>query len=159
MKKFIVRFWLILITFTVGITSTIFWIRYNPRIESYDEVEFSEIPAVNYCDLVNDPQKYDGKIIHIKSVKLYWFMHGYFLANENCSGERDSARTAIDFYEQRQDIIWKKLEEIKGSKNYELAEIIAVGRFRYKTQIGNSDHIRDRTNLQFEIYDIGFYAY
>ena len=154
MKNFIFRFWIVILTFTFGVTATIIWLRYIPFVELYDKVNLAEIPFVEYCDLRNNPRKYNGKIIRINA-RLNWFMHGYFLADENCSGEGDSARTAIDVYEPKRDLLWETLKQFKESgKMWKPVKIIAVGRFSYKNWIGGSDHIQDRTPLQFEIYEI-----
>lgn len=154
MKKFVLRFWIVILTFAVGITSTIIWLKYNPFIESYENINFSEIPSVAYCDLKNNPRKYDGKIIRIKYVKLYFFTHGYFLADENCLGEEDLGRTAINVYEPNQDLLWNTMKQFhQKDKMWEPVEIVVVGRFTYKNRLGGSDGIEDRTHLQFEIYE------
>lgn len=160
MKKFVPRFWIVLLTFAIGITSTIVWLRYNPFIESYENVNFSEIPSVAYCDLKNDPRKYDGKIIRLKNVKLYWFMHGYFLAHEDCLSEGDRAKAAISRYEPKRESLWNTMEQFhQKDKMWEPVEIIVVGRFTYKNRFGGSDGIEDRTPLQFEIYDFEYVGY
>ena len=157
MKRNTLKFWIVLFTFATGIISTLLWFRYNPVIESFDSVDFSTIPNIVYCDLVNNPRKYDGKIIRLKYEKIYWFMHGYYLADEKCSGEGDSARTAITFYEPNRDLLGKTLNQNLPKNNYmKTVEVVMAGRFTYKNILGDSDGIEDRTHLQFEIYKIEF---
>lgn len=156
MKKNTLKFWIVLFTFVIGIISTFLWFRLNPVIESFEDVDLSTIPNVAYCDLVNDPRKYDGKIIRLKYEKIHWFMHGYYLANENCAGEGDSERTAISFYEPNRDLLWKTLDQNLQRTNHKAIEVVMAGRFTYKNILGGSDAIEDRTHLQFEIYKIEF---
>lgn len=154
MRKFIVRFWALILTFILSTISTIFLLQYYPP-DSFEDVDLSKIPSVEYCDVKNNPRKYDGKIIRIEKANLYFFTHGYFLADKNCSGEGDSARTAIDFYEAKREILNEELKKTRSrAKSSEPSEINVVGKFTYKILLGGSGHIRDRTPFQFEIFDV-----
>ena len=154
MKRFIFRLSVVLLTFAFGITATVVWVYYNPPIESYEQVIFDDLPVVEYCDLKNNPRKYNGKIVRVNT-RLNWFMHGFFLADANCSGEGDDARTSISFYDPKRAELYKYLEQFReAGKGWEPVKIVAVGRFRYETPRGFSDGIEDRTSLHFEIYKI-----
>lgn len=154
MKRFFYRFGIVILAFAFGVTATIFWFKYNPVIESYDEVNFTRIPSVEYCDLRNDPRKYDGKIVRINA-KLNQFMHGYFLADGNCSSDGDEARAAISFYEPNAEEIQNLINQFREPKKlWEPVNIIAAGRFKYERPRFHSDGIEDRTSLHFEIYKI-----
>ena len=99
MKKFH-WIWIVLLTFALGIAATVIWVKFHFREYTVEEVVSADVPKTDYCDLVNNPFKYDGEIVRVNA-KLYWFMHGFYLADENCTGEGDSAKTAIIFNEQK----------------------------------------------------------
>ncbi len=143
-------------TFGFGIFSTLAWIKYNKPIPN-DKNEDEDLPILAYCELVKNPEKYSGKIVRV-SADLYWFMHGYYLADKNCAAGGDSARTAIVFDNQNRDRIFQKFNEIRGKETLDYRDVInmiAVGKFKKveKSQI-SSDSIKDRTLLHFEIKDI-----
>jgi hypothetical protein len=154
MRRFFSPFWIVVLTCSIGIAATFLWVRFNPEVEKYETTDFTRIPSVEYCDLRANPQKYDGKIIRVKT-KLYWFMHGYYLANGNCSEGDDKANTAISFYPANSSGIGVTLDKFR--KPYEPfgpVNLAAVGRFTYKDKLGGTDSISDRTHLHFEIYEI-----
>jgi hypothetical protein len=154
MKRFISRLSVVLLTFAFGVAATVTSVYYNPPVESYEEAVFDDLPVVAYCDLKNNPRKYNGKILRVNA-RLNWFMHGYFLADANCSGEGDDARAAITFYKPKNEEFYKYLEQFReGGKLWEPLKIIAAGRFKYEKPQGLSDGIEDRTSLHFEIYKI-----
>jgi hypothetical protein len=154
MKRFFYRFGIVVLAFAFSVTVTIFWFKYNPPIESYEEVNFTRIPTVEYCDLRNDPRRYDGKIVRLNT-KLNWFMHGYFLSDNNCSGVGDEARTSISFYQPNAEEIGNLINQFREpQKRWETVDMIAVGRFKYESPRNYSDGIEDRTSLHFEIYKI-----
>jgi hypothetical protein len=154
MKRFIFRLLVVLLAFGFGIMATVVWVYYNPPVESYEEVIFADLPVVEYCDLKNNPRKYNGKIVRVKA-RLNWYMHGYFLADANCSAGSGDARAAITFYEPKREEIYKDVENFRErNKLWEPVKITAVGRFKYEKPRGLSDGIEDITSLHFEIYQI-----
>lgn len=157
MKKFY-WFWIVSLAFILGVIITAIWVKLYPRIYQFEEAVSADVSKTNYCDLVKNPYKYDGKIVRIDA-NLHWFMHGYFLADIRCSDEGDSARMAISFNEQKSNELYKQLEKYhQPGEMWKPLEIIAVGVFRYEMSSGSSDHIVDRTSLQFEIYKIEYTA-
>lgn len=153
MKRFVSWFFVILLIFAFGVVVTAIWLNHNSPAESYEQLNLAELPNVEYCDLKNNPERYSGKIVRLNA-QLNWFMHGYFLADANCSGEGDSARAAVCFYENREEF-YKSLERYREPhKLWEPLKIIAVGKFTFEKPRGSSDGIEDRTSLHFEIYKI-----
>lgn len=152
-----------MLTFAIGVVATVIWLKYNSVSDSYNEVIFSEtydevnlaeIPFLQYCDLKNNPQKYNGKIVRVNA-KLSWFMHGYFFADTNCSAEDDSAKAAISYYEPHSEVLHKELEKYRQPKQmWEPLRVTVVGSFKYERTRGYSDGIEDRTPLHFQIYKI-----
>jgi len=157
MRKLSSPYWIVILTFVVGITATFSWLRYFPVIESFEKINFTKIPTVELCDLRDNPRKYDGKIIRLKS-KLNWFMHGYFLTDDKCLGVDDESRIATSFYEPKMNELNKQLLSFHDPSRigWEPVEMVAVGRFTYKNFIGHNDGMDERTHLQFEIHTIEF---
>lgn len=154
MKQILSPFQIAILTCALGITATFLWIKFNPKVESYETTDFARIPTVDYCDLRENPQNYDGKIIRLKTT-LYWFMHGYYLADGNCSEGGELSQTAITYYAANSSAITVILDKFrKPYEPYGPVNITAVGRFTFKEQLGSTDLVQDRTHLQFEIYEI-----
>lgn len=159
MKKLASPYWIVILTFVVGISATFVWLRYFPAIESFENVNFTKIPTVELCELRNNPRSYDVKIIRLKS-KLNWFTHGYFLTDDKCLGIDDESRIAVNFFEPKREDLWAKLNSFHNPNRigWQPVEMVAVGRFTYKNFIGSNDGIDERTHLQFEIHTIEFAA-
>lgn len=144
--------WIVLLTFVIGLAIATIWVKFHFQSYSFEEVATSGVPKTKYCDLVNNPFKYDGEIVRVNT-SLHWFTHGFYLADVNCTGEGDSAKTAITFNETFRE---KHPDYLEKYRTREPVEIIAVGVFKYKFKTGGSDGIEDRTRLHFEIYGIDY---
>lgn len=159
MKKLIVWASIIVLTFIIGITATFFWFKANPKIESYEDAFTKEIPKVEFCELVKNPDKYNGKVILIKS-KLNWNMHGFYLEDFDCGINGDLGLISVSHYKPNKKQIDEILQPLQLTGiNRKPTFIVAVGRFIYKREIGQSDQMIDRTHLNFEIYKIEFISY
>ncbi|MDQ6788490.1 MAG: hypothetical protein M3033_16930 [Acidobacteriota bacterium] len=158
MKQLVYWFFVVFITFALGVAATLIWVKNNSSILPPERSSgSSELPILAYCELVNNPEKYNGKIIRINA-DLLWNMHGYFLADNNCSARDESALTGIRFDEKSRDELFQKINEIKGSDKLDFRtsiNMIAVGKFN---KVGRceicSDLMIDRTLLHFEIIEI-----
>lgn len=155
MKRFPLWLVILILTFGVGLASVILWLHYKSLTMTYEEAISAGVPSVEYCDLINNPFKYDGQVVRVNA-NLYWFMHGYYLADANCRGEGDSASTAVLFYEKNREDLFNYLKTFdEPGKRREPIKIVAVGRFKYDLlSTGSSDSIEDRTSLHFELYRI-----
>lgn len=147
------------LTSLFGITFTFLWFKYNPPMLSYEESLAKGIPSVEYCDLRNNPYKFNGKVVRL-TTDLQWFMHGYFIYDASCNDRfegdgLDESRTAILPYKENWAEIYEYLRKFhEAGKSWEPLQITAVGRFQYKHAKGFSDGIEDRTSFRFEIYKI-----
>lgn len=101
------------------------------------------------CDLRQNPEVFNGKILRIKT--NYGFMiHGsYFSDSEKCVGVKNSIHEAISVgFQSKKDFDYiDKMNEIPIS-------IIAVGKFSVKTPTHQSDTIYDNTPFDFEIISL-----
>lgn len=112
---------------------------------------------------------YNRKIVRIRA-NLYWFMHGFYLRDANCSDEFPKKpdepnwnyydrRAGISFDERTKDAVWEKLTKYEVSRNEGegYLEIVATGRFLYRQPCADgacSDHILDRVFFEFQISDL-----
>ena len=159
MKRVIVWVGVILITFTFGIVATLGWLKFNERPIKIERVT-EDLPILEVCELVNNPEKYNGKKVSIIA-NLYFYDHGFFLEDRNCRNKDENSRTAmfyneswriaINFNKENSNKIFKELEGIKNTNK----PFILVGNFK---KIGESeffgDSIQGRTQLHFEIIKI-----
>ena len=163
MKFRLFKIFVALLALGVGISATLLWASFNPRMESFDGLDVSKVPTVSYCDLRNDPGAFSGKIVRVKYADLSWFEHGYFFLDSACANDQDpylidNDRTSVSFYKANSAQIFDDLEYMRRSNSPIGVEIIAVGRFLYERPKGRSDGIEDRTAYHFEIYSIEFQA-
>ena len=102
-----------------------------PEIPIEDfSISFSELPTLDYCELANSPEKYDGKTIRINS-KLYGYIPNPAFLDENCK----DLETVVLFNETAFDVILDKIQRdiVRSHKAEDLwfamPKIIAVGKF------------------------------
>ncbi len=158
-------FWLFvtIVTFALGIATAFLWIKYcDSTIRKSKAVALSiektdappEMPILAYCELANNPEKYDGKIVRV-STKLWFFIHGSFFSDKNCAGE--GKQTAVIFNTERQEEIVDKLTKETKSEEYGfwgMPKIIAIGKFSRVNPTKESDAMVDNVDLRFEILEV-----
>ncbi len=148
-------------TFTLGVVAALLWLEFrhssiqnqtnSPCSPSPNNENFSaDLPILAYCELANNPEKYDGKIVRV-SARLAMFIHGRVFADLNCSSM--DRQTAVTFDPQNREEIERTLNQASGSDNWIVTpmDLIAVGRFRKVVPSNQSDTIYDTASLQFEI--------
>jgi hypothetical protein len=158
-------FWiLILLTaFALGVATAFGWFN-RPKLAneksktilSPQEFHSSmEQPILAYCELANNPEKYDHKIVRV-SARLWFMMHGYSFLNKNCDGETKQTAVILPDGERGLEIENKIAKDI-GLTEYNpwsFPEIIAVGKFSRVEPSRKSDSMEDNTYLHFEILEI-----
>lgn len=115
---------------------------------------FSELPILDYCELANNQEKYDGKIIRVNS-KLYEYIPNPAFLNENCKGletvvlfnEKDFNaildRTSIDIiHSHKAEDLW-----------FAMPKIIAVGKFS-KNELSENDEKLQDFKFRFEVINL-----
>lgn len=129
-------------------------------LEPFETAKISTLQVLPYCEVKQNPTKYDGKLVKIDT-RLNQFTHGYFLQDNACAEATDakyldSERTAILYKKSQYDALYEQLREIQRSKKDRFApiRIIAVGRFTFRSPGGYSDSIEDRTPFHFELFSI-----
>lgn len=111
-----------------------------------------DLPILAYCELANNPQRYNGKTVRV-SARLYESRHGILFYDLNCSdGDR---RSAVIYAPAHIEAIERKLKQAGGSDNWwELLDIIATGTFKKVTPSDATDTIYDTAPFHLEIIRI-----
>ncbi len=156
-----IGFWLLIasLSFALGIITTLICVRIrnstNPSQPSSKDqtIENSTSPPVlAYCELANNPEKYDGKIVHL-ATRLSASKHGILFYDLNCGGIEKAA--SVSFNPDNKYAIARTLREARGSDDpTQSVDLIAVGKLRKVTPSFESDLISDTTSLRFEIMSI-----
>ncbi len=158
-------FWLLisLVTFALGVVTVFVWLDRSKTLTEESEAVSSiaqkttapsELPILAYCELANNPEKYDGKIVRV-SAKLWFFIHGFKFLDKNCYAVEKEA--AVTFAAGREDEIFAKIAKDTESAEYNpwtFPEIVAVGKFSRVKPSRKSDSMVDNAYLQFEILEI-----
>lgn len=81
------------------------------------DLEKDTLPLLNYCDLRNNADRYDGQTVRLKA-QIHGGQHGESLYDENCPGEQNILDypdgLAAVFYENKSDQI--KIGEIRDKR-------------------------------------------
>ena len=128
------------------------------KIESFEEVNLAALPQLDYCELRNDPERYNGKIVRI-SAQIANFGHGYYFDDERCSEKienlLDDNRTAVELFQPLASDLHPALERMTGTgRSWEPKRVFAVGRFTRQYPTSHTDVMVDRTSFHFELYSI-----
>ena len=102
-----------------------------------------DIPTVGFCDLVDNPQKYDSQIVRTQAIIYYGFeASALYLPACNKLDTWASYDPSYDGKAKESKKLYKILT--KGKDNdYRIAEIIIVGRFTGKKQVAFK--LKDKT--------------
>jgi|GEM_PF-3108763 len=109
--------------------------------------QLPETPPLEYCELANHPEKYDGQTVRV-SATLYFMMHGYKFMDKGCLGDDKETAVLLDGEHEA------KLAKEMGMDEYipwNFPEIVATGKFRRVTPNRKSDTVADNSNLIFEM--------
>ena len=127
------------------------------KAERFEELDIAKLPPIDYCELRNSPDHFDGKTVKIRA-QIANFGHGYYFNDERCSDKvhdelLDDNRTAVSFYEPQAAKLDDALDQAGFICCYgEPTSIIAVGRFIRQYPSGGSDRMLDRTSFHFELF-------
>ena len=144
--------------FSCGIASTLLWFGWSRTANAPQNVSSvnkeEELPILAYCELANNPDKYDGKVVRV-SARLLQGIHGLSFLDPNCEGEIRQA--AVTFDHKREEQIEAQIAAETNSEKYAywgFPQIIAAGRFSKATPSRQSDSNVDNSYLRFEILSI-----
>ncbi len=135
-----ITFWLLIISFTFifGAAAMLIYLKlFYPAIqisESLPEISLPEIennptdlPSLNFCELTNNPEKYDGKTVRL-SARLSIGLEGSWFSDSSCGADN----TAIISAQNKE--VWKAIEKARERKNKEPSDtqvnLTVVGEFK-----------------------------
>lgn len=146
--------------FVLGAAASVVWLRHRTAekavIASSSQTQKSnnsaELPILSLCELVNNPDKYSGKVVRLSTTLWALFM-GVSFYDPNCV--RVDTGTAVFFNPEYKDKIQNDLKHARGPASFlEPVNMIAVGKFKKVIPSNESDTIYDTAALQFEIMRI-----
>ncbi|HEX8279701.1 MAG TPA: hypothetical protein VF540_13445 [Segetibacter sp.] len=149
MKRIGFRLLITFFTLTLGIVVTFALFNFRSQVENL----YDDLPILDYCELANNLEKYDGKIVRINA-KLYGYTPKPRFLDDNCYGKEKEAVVIFTNKEQSRRIYDNvEIDQMKKANDLWLAlpKILAVGKF---TQIKESQNINSENYgaaLKFEV--------
>lgn len=153
-----ITFWLLTISFTFifGVTAALIYLKFfHPVIQTSesvpeivlpkDENNPADLPVLTFCELTNNPEKYDGKTVRL-SARLTMGLEGSWFSDATCGADN----AAIISLKNNDD--WKIIDKARERKNKEPWDIqlnlTVVGKFKNTVY---EDTCCLTTPFQFEI--------
>ena len=156
MKRFAVRLVVLLLAFAAGVAATIFGFNYK-NSASVSETATKELPIYSFCEIADNPEEYDGKVVRLSGSINMLNIHGYMIFdNVSCLSEPTSDRKfgAVKFADAS-NVESSDKEFVKNSSKgfcCNSVNVIVRAKFSYDApQEMISDSAWDRTPLHFEI--------
>lgn len=136
MKRSATRTFVISLTFLFGVAAVLIYTDYDSldseksnfvkESTSVDELNLSDFSLVTFCDIVKNPQKYDGKIVRLKG-KLSMGIEGAWFSEAGCG--IDNAAVV----ESENDKVWAEIKKARTPKDNKVLineiDLIVIGRF------------------------------
>jgi hypothetical protein len=150
-------FWLIVtvVTFGLGVTSAFLWFEFRKSFTNETETINlpTEIPTVYYCEMLNNPDKYDGKIVRLIRIShILDFQYHGLVFNVDCYGE--NKQTAIIITHLRKDILDKLKVEANNPYSWGRRQITAIGKFSRQKMPRRSNLLANTLDFRFEIMEV-----
>lgn len=158
-------FWILisLLTFVLGVATAFSWLYCSnlakAKVETdlvalQESVASDETPIFAFCELVNNPDKYDGKVVRI-SAKLSLNHHSTLFLDKNCSEQGKAIAVIFNSVEQLSETIDRIVQQTKPEqKSYCIPEIITVGKFSRIKEVNETNSWIKDFPFQFEIQKV-----
>ncbi len=149
----------VLLAFVIGVVTTIVWFNLdsNNSVPPPEDVS-AELPIFSFCELINNPEKYDDKIVRVGAEINMLNIHGYMIFDSaKCSAKDDKFMFGAVVFPNSRDFetIDNLIKENKPEIGwYKPVSVIARVKFNFVESKGTSDHVSDRTSFHFEILTI-----
>lgn len=156
------NFWFLVLIFTFALGGAVVFVWLNREKSANQQsqvpptpVQKADVPkelqVFEYCELANNPEKYDGEVVRVKT-KLQNSIHGLFFDDDNCSRKT----MAVVFNTEREIEITKKLESVIESEKSRFwsVAVIARGKFSLVKRTEKNDALVHTVELRFEILEI-----
>jgi len=151
---------IILLTFTFGVATTFIWFNYTYSPLSPDKnKKLSDLPILSYCELVNNADKYDGKIVRVKT-EIKTGNHGEYLYDSNCPADEKIKTyydaTAAIFYDNSKD--QEQIKQIRDKRKIlrwtDPVEVITTGKFRKNKPTQNDSGLDRNAVFHFVFFSL-----
>jgi hypothetical protein len=156
-----ITFWLLAIslTFILGVAATFIYFKFfyiNPQEDEMlpevalpeSENNQAEMPDLTFCELVNNPEKYDGKTVRLRAKMSIGTEGSWF--SDNACGANNAA-----FISEANDEVSKAIDKARDRGKREPwdfeVNLIVVGKFK---NVVYSDRCCLTTPFQFEILKV-----
>jgi hypothetical protein len=139
MKRTTVWLFITLLTFTLGVTAAFLYLKFNSSNEQNKEnttnlapsnfaKETAEIQTLDFCELSNNPEEYDGKVVRLNAT-LEFGIEGAWFSYSKCFTTKG---TTLVF--SKNEKIWKPVETARKQKTHEpwanKVSVTVVGKFK-----------------------------
>ena len=132
--------------------------------DSKNKNESENLPLLEYCELRNNPDKYDGKIVRLKA-EINGGQHGDHLYDERCPADPSIYAyydaTAAVFYKNREDndkvrkIRDQRLENENSEKRWtDAVNVTVIGIFKKNKPTKNDSSYERNATFHFTINSI-----
>lgn len=88
----------------------------------------SGLPLVTYCELVNNPEQFDGKVVRVQATYLSTW-HGGYLYNRACEGKEKHANLELSCKDKDSCDVLRKMLSNNLDFVERQGEMIFIGRF------------------------------
>ncbi len=123
----------------LGVAVVLLWIYFgHSTVQIAENAPFSQsqnndnasadLPILAYCELANNPDEYDGKIVRL-SARLLIGVEGSWISDSNC-GRTDNAAITTSNNEE----VWHSINQARKQKGKKIwsneVNLIVVGKFK-----------------------------
>ncbi len=148
-----ILYWLLVtsLTFMLGVIVALLFVKSNQSVNQNLENSYADLPILDYCELANNPEKYDGKIVRVNA-QLYGFSPNSRFLDENCNSNKQA------------EVIFSKDDVKKVSVTQAIAfesqfywgkpKILAVGKFSKVSPLEVIDKLGDKLYFRFEVINL-----
>ncbi len=143
---------IILLAFALGIAAAFIWFNYHSSVlPPVKENDMTDLPILAFCELVNNPDKYDGKVVRLHA-DIKTGNHGQYLYDSNCPADETvknyyDATAAVMFNNLQDEEKIKQIRDARKTLNWtDPVGVIAVGKFR-KNEPTKNDSGMDRNSV------------
>lgn len=157
MKRIVCWFLISSITFLLGFVASLFRVKFNYSTIQNPEIISVDFSTLDYKELTNNPDKYDGKIVRVNAQLYGHIPNPRFLDENNSAREReivvvfnnkeDWAKIIEKIQEKRPLLTMRKAEDLWDA----MPKIIAVGKFSRIKPSKNINSVDYDAHLKFEV--------
>ncbi len=113
----------------------------------------SGLPLVTYCELVNNPEQFDGKVVRVQATYYRSSQHGGYLMNRACDEDDKHANLRLSCNDEDScNALRKTLSH--NMQDFFQGEMILIGRFGSAGDYGKLVYYHEGLKFQLEVEKI-----